>query len=42
MNTPMLVVHGGQDFRIPYEQGIAAFTALRRGAAWKASSCISR
>ena len=29
-NTPMLVVHGGQDFRIPYEQGIAAFAALQR------------
>jgi dipeptidyl aminopeptidase/acylaminoacyl peptidase len=28
--TPMLVVHGEQDFRIPYDQGIAAFTALQR------------
>jgi dipeptidyl aminopeptidase/acylaminoacyl peptidase len=28
--TPMLVVHGEQDFRIPYPQGIAAFTALQR------------
>ena len=28
--TPMLVVHGEQDFRIPYTQGIAAFTALQR------------
>ena len=28
--TPMLVVHGEQDFRIPYSQGIAAFTALQR------------
>ena len=28
--TPMLVIHGGQDFRIPYTQGIAAFTALQR------------
>ncbi len=28
--VPMLVVHGQQDFRIPAEQGIAAFTALQR------------
>jgi dipeptidyl aminopeptidase/acylaminoacyl peptidase len=28
--TPMLVVHSEQDFRIPYSQGIAAFTALQR------------
>jgi dipeptidyl aminopeptidase/acylaminoacyl peptidase len=28
--TPMLVVHGGNDFRIPLEQGIAAFTVLQR------------
>jgi len=28
--TPMLVIHGEQDFRIPYTQGIAAFTALQR------------
>ena len=28
--TPMLVVHGELDFRIPYTQGIAAFTALQR------------
>ena len=28
--TPMLVFHGEQDFRIPYSQGIAAFTALQR------------
>ena len=27
---PMLVIHGQQDFRIPVEQGIAAFTALQR------------
>jgi len=27
--VPMLVVHGQQDFRIPVEQGIAAFTALQ-------------
>ena len=29
-HTPMLIVHGEQDFRIPYAQGIAAFTALQR------------
>jgi dipeptidyl aminopeptidase/acylaminoacyl peptidase len=29
-HTPMLVVHSEQDFRIPYSQGIAAFTALQR------------
>ena len=29
-HTPMLVVHGEQDFRIPYDQGIASFTALQR------------
>ena len=28
--TPMLVIHGGQDFRVPLEQGIATFTALQR------------
>ncbi|HEX4387113.1 MAG TPA: S9 family peptidase [Steroidobacteraceae bacterium] len=28
--TPMLVIHGEQDFRIPYTQGIGAFTALQR------------
>ena len=28
--TPMLVIHGQQDFRVPFEQGIAAFTALQR------------
>ncbi|MBS0417370.1 MAG: S9 family peptidase [Proteobacteria bacterium] len=28
--TPMLVIHGEQDFRIPYDQGIATFTALQR------------
>jgi dipeptidyl aminopeptidase/acylaminoacyl peptidase len=28
--TPMLVIHSAQDFRIPLEQGIAAFTALQR------------
>jgi dipeptidyl aminopeptidase/acylaminoacyl peptidase len=28
--VPMLVVHGEKDYRIPYEQGLAAFTALQR------------
>jgi dipeptidyl aminopeptidase/acylaminoacyl peptidase len=28
--TPMLVVHGQLDYRIPVEQGIGAFTALQR------------
>jgi dipeptidyl aminopeptidase/acylaminoacyl peptidase len=29
-HTPMLVIHGEKDFRIPYTQGLAAFTALQR------------
>jgi dipeptidyl aminopeptidase/acylaminoacyl peptidase len=28
--TPMLVIHGQNDHRVPFEQGIAAFTALQR------------
>jgi len=28
--VPMLVIHSANDFRIPIEQGIAAFTALQR------------
>ncbi|HKI03056.1 MAG TPA: S9 family peptidase [Thermoanaerobaculia bacterium] len=28
--TPMLVVHGGLDYRIPVDQGIAAFNVLQR------------
>jgi dipeptidyl aminopeptidase/acylaminoacyl peptidase len=28
--TPMLVIHGEQDFRVPYDQGLATFTALQR------------
>jgi len=28
--TPMLVVHSEQDFRVPYTQGLGAFTALQR------------
>ncbi len=28
--VPVLVVHGVQDFRIPYDQGIAVFTAAQR------------
>jgi dipeptidyl aminopeptidase/acylaminoacyl peptidase len=27
---PMLVIHGQQDHRVPYSQGVAAFTALQR------------
>jgi dipeptidyl aminopeptidase/acylaminoacyl peptidase len=30
MMTPLLVVHGGLDYRVPLEQGLAAFTAMRR------------
>ncbi len=29
-DTPMLIVHSGHDYRVPLEQGLAAFTALRR------------
>jgi dipeptidyl aminopeptidase/acylaminoacyl peptidase len=28
--TPMLVIHGQRDYRVPYAQGIATFTALQR------------
>jgi len=28
--TPMLVIHGEKDFRVPYTQGIGTFTALQR------------
>ncbi len=28
--TPMLVIHGALDFRVPYSQGLASFTALQR------------
>lgn len=28
--TPMLVVHGALDYRVPLEQGLGAFTALQR------------
>ena len=28
--VPELVIHGGRDFRVPLEQGIATFTALQR------------
>jgi len=28
--TPMLVIHGARDFRVPLEQGLSAFTALQR------------
>jgi dipeptidyl aminopeptidase/acylaminoacyl peptidase len=39
--TPMLVIHGANDYRVPLEQGLATFTALQRRAS-PASSCISR
>jgi len=29
-NKPMLIIHSAQDFRIPIDQGLAAFTALQR------------
>ncbi len=29
-NTPMLVIHGGLDYRIPESQALATFTALQR------------
>jgi dipeptidyl aminopeptidase/acylaminoacyl peptidase len=28
--TPMMVIHGLKDFRVPYGQGLSAFTALQR------------
>ncbi|NIW96633.1 MAG: prolyl oligopeptidase family serine peptidase [Phycisphaerae bacterium] len=28
-NTPMLVIHGENDFRVPYTQGMQLFTALQ-------------
>lgn len=28
-DTPILVIHGGNDFRVPYSQGLAAFNAAR-------------
>ena len=28
--TPMLVIHGGRDYRVPLAQGLAAFTAAQR------------
>ncbi|MFQ5741124.1 MAG: S9 family peptidase [Acidobacteriota bacterium] len=28
--APMLVVHGGRDYRVPLEQGLGTFTALQR------------
>jgi dipeptidyl aminopeptidase/acylaminoacyl peptidase len=27
---PMLIIHGGRDYRVPDTQGISAFTALQR------------
>src|SRR5690606_33424990 len=29
-HVPMLVVQGGQDFRVPLDQGLSTFTALQR------------
>ena len=29
-NTPMLVIHSARDYRVPLDQGVAAFTALQR------------
>jgi dipeptidyl aminopeptidase/acylaminoacyl peptidase len=28
--APMLVIHGGKDYRVPLSQGLAAFTAAQR------------
>ncbi|MGL4749883.1 MAG: prolyl oligopeptidase family serine peptidase, partial [Shewanella sp.] len=28
--TPMLVIHGEKDFRVPYGQGLAAFSFMQR------------
>ena len=28
--TPMLVIHGADDYRVPLEQGLGAFNALQR------------
>jgi len=28
-NTPILIIHGGKDFRIPYTQGMAAFNSAQ-------------
>ena len=28
--TPMLIIHGGKDYRVPLEEGISAFTVLQR------------
>jgi dipeptidyl aminopeptidase/acylaminoacyl peptidase len=30
MKTPTLVIHGGMDYRVPLDQGLSTFTALRR------------
>ena len=30
MKTPTLVIHGGLDYRVPLDQGLATFTTLRR------------
>jgi dipeptidyl aminopeptidase/acylaminoacyl peptidase len=28
-NTPILIIHGGKDYRVPYEQALQAFTAAQ-------------
>ena len=28
-NTPMLIIHGGKDYRVPLTEGLSAFTALQ-------------
>lgn len=28
-NTPLLVIHGGRDYRVPYDQGLAAFNCAQ-------------
>jgi dipeptidyl aminopeptidase/acylaminoacyl peptidase len=29
-NTPMLIIHGEKDYRVPFEEGLSTFTALQR------------
>ena len=28
-NTPMMIIHGGNDYRVPLTEGLSAFTALQ-------------
>jgi dipeptidyl aminopeptidase/acylaminoacyl peptidase len=37
--TPMLVIHGELDYRVPVTQGIAAFTALQRRGPTRITGC---